>query len=74
MRRAKELAEKGIAARYEDVLREMKERDDNDRNRAVAPAVAAPDAIPVDNSGMTVQECTAAIIGLIRKTVGEVRV
>ncbi|MBQ3483505.1 MAG: (d)CMP kinase [Clostridia bacterium] len=72
MRRTKELAEKGIDARFEDVLREMRERDDNDRNRAVAPAVAAPDAIPMDNSEMTVEECTAAVIALAKRAAGGV--
>jgi len=67
MRRTKELAEKGMKACYEDVLREMKERDDNDRNRAVAPAVAAPDAIHMDNSDMTVEECAEAIVQLAQK-------
>ena len=72
MRRTKELAEKGIDARFEDVLREMRERDDNDRNRAVAPAVAAPDEIPMDNSEMTVEECTAAVIALAKRAAGGV--
>ena len=72
MRRTKELAEKGIDARFEDVLREMRQRDDNDRNRAVAPAVAAPDAIPMDNSEMTVEECTAAVIALAKRAAGGV--
>ena len=66
MRRTKELRAKGMDVRYEDVLREMLERDENDRTRAVAPAVAAPDAIHFDNSGMQVEECTAAILELIR--------
>lgn len=70
-RRYLELTEKGIATTYEDVLREMVERDSNDRNRAVAPAVAAADAIELDNSGMTPEECTDAVIRLIReKTAG----
>ncbi len=66
MRRTKELRAKGMDVRYEDVLREMLERDENDRTRAVAPAVAAPDAIHFDNSGMQVEECAAAILELIR--------
>ena len=50
-RRCDELHEKGIDAKYEDVLREMDERDRNDSSRAVAPAVPAEDAIMLDNSG-----------------------
>ena len=66
MRRAKELRAKGMDVRYEDVLREMRERDENDRTRETAPAVAAPDAVLFDNSGMNVEECTEALLALIR--------
>ena len=67
MRRTKELLAKGTEVKYEDVLREMRERDDNDRNREVAPAVAAPDAVLLDNSDMTVEETADAVIALAEK-------
>ena len=66
-RRTLELEAKGMTVRYEDVLREMRERDDNDRNREVAPAVAAPDAVLLDNSDMTVEETADAVIALAQK-------
>ncbi len=72
LRRTKELAEKGIAADYADVLREMNERDANDRNRDVAPAVAAPDATVLDNSDLTPEQTVSAVLGLIRRKVGNV--
>lgn len=65
LRRTKELEEKGIPASYEDVLREMKERDAQDSGRAIAPAIPAPDAIHLDNSGMSVDESVQAVIDLI---------
>ena len=67
MRRCDELVAKGIAVTYEEVLADMRERDRNDSTRAVAPAVAAPDATLFDNSGMTPEECTAAIVKLIKE-------
>ena len=67
MRRTKELAEKGMPAVYEDVLREMRERDEQDRNRSVAPAVPAADAVHFDNSGMNVEECVEAVSQLIAR-------
>ena len=67
MRRRDELVAKGIAVTYEEVLSDMRERDRNDSTRAVAPAVAAPDATLFDNSGMTPEECTAGIIKLIKE-------
>ena len=66
-RRRDELLAKGIEVTYEEVLADMIERDRNDSTRAVAPAVAAEDAILFDNSWMTPDECTAAIIKLIKE-------
>ena len=73
-RRTKELAEKGITADYEDVLREMKERDAQDSGRAIAPAIPAPDAVHLDNSGMTVEQSVEAVIAIIEQKTGGQRV
>ena len=67
-RRVAELAEKGMPVEYETVLADMNRRDEEDRTRAVAPAVAAPDAIRFDNSGLTFEESVEAILNLIRET------
>lgn len=69
-RRTRELAEKGIAANYEDVLREMKERDAQDSGRAIAPAIPAPDAVHLDNSGMTIEQSVEAVIAIIEQKTG----
>lgn len=66
-RRTLELAEKGIAADYADVLREMEERDRNDREREVAPAVAAPDAILLDNSDLDIPQTVQAVLDIVRR-------
>lgn len=55
-RRLLELREKGIETTYEEVLADMTERDNNDKNRAVAPAIPAPDAVFLDNSGYTIEQ------------------
>lgn len=68
-RRRDELVAKGIEVTYEEVLADMQERDRNDSTRSVAPAVAAKDAILFDNSWMTPDECSSAIIKLIRQKV-----
>ena len=67
MRRRDELVAKGIEVSYEEVLSDMRERDRNDSTRSVAPAVAAEDAVLFDNSWMSPDQCTAAIIKLIRE-------
>lgn len=66
-RRYDELRAKGIDARYEDVLAEMNERDNNDSNRAIAPAKPAPDAIIFDNSGMTLDQSVQGVIDIVKE-------
>ena len=44
-RRMLQLQEKGFSVNFERLLAEIKERDDRDRNRAVAPLVPAADAL-----------------------------
>ncbi len=68
-RRVLELLEKGIEAKYEDVLAEMIERDNNDKNRDVAPALPADDAIMLDNSLLTMEETMDAIIKIVSERV-----
>ena len=70
-RRFDELQAKGIETSLEEVLADMRERDNNDRNRAVAPAIAAPDAKTLDNSWMTPEESTAAVIRIVKECVGD---
>ena len=71
-RRCDELNAKGIKTKYDDVLFDMKMRDRADRTRSIAPAVAAPDAIPFDNSWMTPEECTNKLLKLIENKTGAV--
>ncbi len=70
-RRVAELCERGMPATYESVLADMKQRDDQDRNRTVAPAVAAPDAIPFDNSYNGFDEARDALLEVIRQALAE---
>ena len=69
-RRCAELLAKGVEVKYEDVLAEMIERDNNDRNRDIAPAVPAPDAIIFDNSDMTLEESSAGIRKIVDEKIG----
>lgn len=70
-RRFDELVAKGIETTYEAVLSDMLERDRNDRERTVAPAVAAKDAIPFDNSWMMPEECTEKLLRLVAEKLGD---
>lgn len=64
-RRYKELCEKGVQTTLEDVLSDMKLRDENDRTRKIAPALPAPDAYMLNNSNLTLEETLDKIISLI---------
>ena len=66
-RRTAELEAKGMQASYEDVLREMRERDAQDRNRDIAPAIPAPDAIMFDNSELSVEQSIEKMLEIVRE-------
>lgn len=66
-RRTLELQAKGIDARYEDVLSDMIERDRQDKNRDIAPAIPADDAIMFDNSDMSVEDSIKEIVRLVNE-------
>lgn len=64
-RRVAELEEKGMPAAYEEVLADMIRRDEQDRNRDIAPAIAAPDAIHFDNSFEGFDEALRELLAVI---------
>ena len=66
-RRYDELIAKGQSVSYDDVLREMNERDTADSTRDIAPAQAAKDAIVFDNTGMTLEQSVDAIIQIVNQ-------
>lgn len=55
-RRFDELQAKGMPADYEDILRNVQERDYIDSHREVSPLRQAEDAVVLDNSHMTISE------------------
>ncbi|MDO4379346.1 MAG: (d)CMP kinase, partial [Clostridia bacterium] len=68
-RRYKELVEKGMEVKYEDVLSEMKERDYNDSHRAIAPLKPASDAIFLDTSDIGLEDSVELIIKTIKENI-----
>jgi cytidylate kinase len=64
-RRYQELAGRGENTDFETVLEDVKARDARDSERAVAPLVAADDAITVDTSDMSIDEAVAAAIAAV---------
>lgn len=55
-RRFKEIQEAGGKESYDDVLKNLKERDHIDQTREVSPLRKADDAILLDNSNMSIPE------------------
>ena len=55
-RRYDELKAKGMEADYDEILKNVQERDYIDSHREVSPLKQAPDAILLDNSRMTIAE------------------
>ncbi len=66
-RRMDELTAKGEQVLFEDVLANVKERDDRDQNRAESPLKKADDAIVIDNSFLSPEEQQAILNQLFKQ-------
>jgi cytidylate kinase len=66
-RRFEELAAKGVSVSYDETLRDVLFRDEQDSTRAVAPLRQAPDAMVVDDSDMGIEETVARMTARVRK-------
>ena len=57
----------GIDIPFEEILKNVKERDYIDSHREIAPLTKAPDAIYIDSTGMTIEEEAEAVIRVINE-------
>ena len=64
-RRMLELESKGVDASFDEVLKDIEYRDDQDTKRAAAPLRAAEDAVRVDTSSLNFEESAAVLAGLV---------
>lgn len=64
-RRLKELRQSGVETIHSRVLREMRERDARDRERAIAPLVPAKDAVVLDTTELDEDATFAAALEII---------
>jgi len=67
-RRHKELLECGESSIYARVLQDMKERDERDTNRSVAPLKPAEDAFILDTSDLDAEQAFSAALAEINRT------
>lgn len=66
-RRYLELQQKGMPADYEDILKNVTERDYIDSHRAVSPLRPAEDSVILDNSNITIAEQKQWLLDLVEK-------
>lgn len=65
-RRFDELRSRGVKADLQTTLEEMRERDDRDSNRAVAPLCQADDAVLVDSSDRSLDQVVQQMLEVVR--------
>ena len=68
-RRFEELKNKGQAANYEEVLKNIEERDFIDTNREDSPLVQAEDAILFDNSNLSREEQFNSLLNICKNAI-----
>ena len=70
-RRFDELAEKGQSVTFEEVLKNVQERDYIDTHREDSPLVKATDAIEIDNSSLTREEQFQKVLELVEEVINQ---
>lgn len=66
-RRLNQLQRKGLSGKFDQLLCDIKERDDRDRNRAVAPLRPADDAFVLDSTSLSIDEVVKVALEFIQK-------
>ena len=66
-RRYKELTLKGYKVDYDELKKEIEQRDYNDKNRDFAPLVQAPDAVYLDTSYMTIEQVVNKVLSYVNQ-------
>lgn len=66
-RRYDELVQNGTQVKYEDVLQDVKLRDNNDSNRKIAPLKPAEESVIVDTSDLSFEQSVERIISVIEE-------
>jgi len=64
------LQEKGFNVNFDRLLSEIKERDDRDRNRAIAPLVPATDALVLDSTSMSIEQVIEKALDYAKRKLG----
>ena len=70
MRRCRELEQRGTPQPYEQVLRDIVDRDWADSHRDIAPLCKAEDAVELDTGALTFDESLRLLLDTIRRRAG----
>ena len=65
-RRHKQLLEKGISANFAHLVAEIRERDERDRTRAVAPLKAPAEALEIESTALPIAEVLDRVLERVR--------
>jgi len=66
-RRHKQLIQKGFSANIDNLLRDLRERDERDSNRAAAPLKPAADAKLLDTSALSIDQAVGEVVNWYRE-------
>ncbi len=70
-RRFNQLQDKGVSVRFDHLLRDIQQRDDRDRNRAVAPLRPADDALVLDSTSLSIEEVVVQALQYIESKLSQ---
>ena len=70
-RRFLELEQRGTPVPFEEVLKDMEQRDYNDTHREVAPLQPAADSIMIDTSRLSFRESLELLLDVVKGSIGE---
>ncbi|MFD2177389.1 (d)CMP kinase [Veronia pacifica] len=68
-RRQNQLQQKGLDVNFDRLLSEIQERDDRDRNRAVAPLRPADDALVLDSTSLNIEQVLEQSLAYIKERI-----
>ncbi|MEJ5300291.1 MAG: (d)CMP kinase [Thermodesulforhabdaceae bacterium] len=66
-RRWQELVSRGVEVAFDEVLKDVIERDKADMGRSIAPLIKDPDAVVIDTTGVSIEDVMNKIVDLYRQ-------
>ena len=65
-RRYKELKEKGMDVDFDQIHKDIIDRDYNDMNRSYAPLVQTPDSVLIDSTKLSINDVVSMIVNVVK--------